>query len=111
MGRAARARRLPLQGLELVATGTLALPMPAATLDAVMAVRTGQVNLAGALALIDDASTRLEHALGLWRPGSGPLPENPDWDLVNAWLVDAYPLAWEQAKALPGAAPQAQLPT
>ena len=107
---AGHALRLPLQGLELVATGALALPMPAATRDAVLAVRTGQVNLAGALALIDDASARLDRALGMWRPGHGALPESPDWDLVNAWLVDAYPRVWEQAEALPAPAPRTQLP-
>ena len=94
---AAHALRLPLQGLELAATGRMSLPMPSADRDAVRAVRAGAVDLAGALALIDDAVGRLNSVLCAWRPGVGPLPEQPDWEHVNAWLVGAYPRAWSAA--------------
>jgi predicted nucleotidyltransferase len=86
---AMHALRLGYQGLELLEAGRLTLPMPQPERSRVMAVRKGERSFEDVLAEIGEVERRLEGALG-----GKALPETPDDDAVNAFLVDAYRQAW-----------------
>ncbi len=86
---AMHAARLGYQGLELITTGWLTLPMPEPERSRVMAIRTGERTLDEAIAEIEDVERRLAAALE-----STPLRAEPDRTAVDGFLVDAYRRAW-----------------
>jgi len=86
---AMHALRLGYQGLELLKTGRVTLPMPEPERSRVMAVRRGERSVETALAEIDEVERKLDAALA-----QTALPERPDDHAVNAFLVDAYRQAW-----------------
>ncbi len=77
--------RLGFQGVELLETGTLRLPMPAAEREFTMAVRRGQVDLSDVLA----KSSELEKRIGDLADAS-PLPERPDNERIESWMIRTY---------------------
>jgi len=81
--------RLGYQGLELLETGRLTLPMPEPERSRVMAVRLGERSFGEVLAEIDEVQARLAAALE-----RTPLPDEPDRAAVDAFLVEAYRRAW-----------------
>lgn len=91
---AAHALRLGLQGVEIMETGVLTLPMRAADRASVMAVRRGEVTYEEALARIDAAEARLRRAVDA---GRSPLPADPDLDVVSRWSVLWHDMAWGPA--------------
>jgi uncharacterized protein len=86
---AMHAARLGYQGLELVETGRLTLPLAEPARSRVMAIRTGERSFADAIAEIDELETGLADALA-----RTSLPAEPDRVAVDAFLVDAYRRAW-----------------
>jgi hypothetical protein len=86
---AMHALRLGYQGLELQETGWVTLPMPEPERSRVIAVRRGERSFDDALAEITDVEHRLDIALERTE-----LPESPDDEAGNAFLVDAYRRAW-----------------
>jgi len=86
---AMHAARLGYQGLELLQTGELTLPMQEPERSRVMAIRTGARTFEQAIAEIEQVEARLVEALE-----RSPLPERPDRAAVDAFLVDAYRRAW-----------------
>lgn len=78
---AMHALRLGLQGVELLSTGRITLPVPQPHRDQLRAIRRGELPLVEVLAEIDDAERRLT---GL--KDSPAVPERPDHAWVNAWL-------------------------
>jgi predicted nucleotidyltransferase len=88
---ASHALRLAIQGIEVAEHGRLTLPLPDADRELVLAVKRGEVPFDRTLQLIDARGTALEQLL---RDGRSPLPERPDLDAVNGWLVDEYLRAW-----------------
>jgi hypothetical protein len=82
---AMHALRLGYQGRELLETGRLTLLMPEPERSRVMAVRRGERSFGGVIAEITDVECRLDIALERTE-----LPESPDDEAVNAFLVDAY---------------------
>ena len=86
---AMHAARLGYQGLELVRTGILTVPMREPQRSGVMAIRTGDRTFEEAIAEIDEVERLLASALE-----STPLPAEPDRATVDAFLVDAYRRAW-----------------
>ena len=86
---AMHAARLGHQGLELLATGRLTLPLPEPARSEVMAIRLGERSLGEAVAEIELVERQLVEAI----EGS-PLPEEPDHAAVDAFLVDAYRRSW-----------------
>src|ERR671937_1498284 len=80
---AMHAVRLGYQGLELLETGGLTLPMPEPTRSRVMAVRLGERSFDEGLAEIDEVQRRLAAALE-----QTELPDEPDREAVDAFLVD-----------------------
>lgn len=81
--------RLGFQGIELLETGRITLPIPEPDLTFLRGVRTGAVPLS-------EVTKRAEHneakLLGLAE--SAPVPEAPDESAVDAWLVSAYRRHW-----------------
>jgi predicted nucleotidyltransferase len=86
---AMHAVRLGYQGVELLETGRLTLPMPEPTRSRVMAVRLGERSFDEVIAEIDEVQGRLTTALELTA-----LPDEPDREAVDTFLVDAYRRAW-----------------
>jgi hypothetical protein len=86
---AMHAARLGYQGVELLETGRLTLPMPEPERSRVMAIRTGERTFEEAVAEIEEVEQRLASALE-----RSPLPAKPDQARVNGFLVDAYRRAW-----------------
>jgi hypothetical protein len=86
---AMHALRLGYQGLELLQTGRVTLPMPEPERSRVMSVRRGECSFDEVVKEIGEVEQRLEAALE-----ETALPDSPDEDAVNAFLVDAYRQAW-----------------
>jgi uncharacterized protein len=86
---AMHAARLGYQGVELLRTGYLTLPMPEPERSRVMAIRTGERSFEEAIAEIEEVERTLAAALD-----ESPLPADPDRSAVDAFLVDAYRLSW-----------------
>jgi predicted nucleotidyltransferase len=81
--------RLGLQGIELLSSGRLTLPMAEPDRSRVMAIRRGEVSLYEALAEIDATERDLDAAVE-----NTPLRPEPDYQAVNAFLVEAYRERW-----------------
>jgi len=86
---AMHAARLGHQGVELLETGRLTLPIPEPERSRVMAIRTGDRTFEEAIAEIDEVEKLLAEALE-----RTSLPREPDRERVDAFLVDAYRRAW-----------------
>jgi predicted nucleotidyltransferase len=86
---AMHAVRLGYQGIELLETGRLTLPMAEPARSRVMAVRLGERSFEEVVAEIDEVQRRLTAALE-----QTALPEEPDRVAVDAFLVDANRRAW-----------------
>ena len=86
---AMHAVRLGYQGLELLETGWLTLPMPEPERSRVMAIRTGERTFEETIAEIDAVEQHLAEALE-----RTPLPPEPDRAAVDRFLVDTYRCAW-----------------
>ena len=83
------AARLGYQGLELLETGRVTLPMSEPERSRVMAIRTGERTFDEAIEEIDEVERRLGEALE-----RTSLPPEPDRETVDRFLVDAYRRAW-----------------
>jgi hypothetical protein len=81
--------RLGIQGIELLSTGRLTLPMAAEDAQFIRDIRTGKHTMESVLA----EARRLEDQLRALTEAS-PLPDRPDRDAADAWLVSAYQRAW-----------------
>jgi hypothetical protein len=86
---AMHAARLGYQGLELLETGWLTLPMPEPERSRVMAIRTGDRSFEEAIAEIEAVERRLAEALERTQ-----LPPEPDRAAIDRFLVQAYRRAW-----------------
>ena len=89
--------RLGYQGLELLRDGKLTLPMKEDERDTVRAIRTGHFTMRECL----DLSEALERSIEEYMKGdNSPLPESPDYDVIDQWLVLAYKHHW--VNTIPG---------
>src|SRR3954454_11330350 len=86
---AMHAARLGYQGLELLETGWLTLPMPEPQRSRLMAIRTGECTFEETVEEIGEVEARLSDALG-----RSPLPDEPDRAAVDGFLVASYRRAW-----------------
>jgi predicted nucleotidyltransferase len=86
---AMHAARLGYQGIELLETGRLTLPMPEPARSRVMAIRSGERAFEEAIAEIEEVEALLAEALERTE-----LPPDPDRTAVNRFLVEAYRRAW-----------------
>ena len=88
---AMHALRLGVQGVELLTTGRISLPVPDDSREYLRAVRRGDVEQAeviAAVARVEDELARLTE--------SSQLPEEPDIDWVNDWLHRSYTAFWRE---------------
>lgn len=83
--------RLGHQGVELLETGRLTLPMPEPTRAHVRDVREGRVPIHDVLTEAGELERRLKDLLT-----TSPLRDEPDTETVEAWMLDAY---WQNWKA------------
>lgn len=81
--------RLGLQGLELMTTGHLSLPMQPEHRAEVLAVRRGELSLERVLERAAELESQLEASLS-----ASALPDGPDEDAIDAFLTEAYCRAW-----------------
>jgi hypothetical protein len=81
--------RLGLQGAELLETGRITLPMRAHERGIVRSVRTGAFTMQACLDFAGDLEARVRRAME-----ASALPEHPDREAVNRWLVQAYLEHW-----------------
>ena len=86
---AMHAARLGYQGLELLESGFVTLPMAEPERSRVMAIRTGERSFGEAIAEIEEVERRLAAALE-----QTSLPDEPDRAAVDAFLVEAYRRSW-----------------
>jgi hypothetical protein len=86
---AAHILRLGLQGIELLTTGRLTLPMTLEEREYLVGVRTGSCDLQTVLTHAGELEKRLEDCVA-----ASPLPETPDVHAVNEFLIRAYTAWW-----------------
>ncbi|XKK39168.1 nucleotidyltransferase domain-containing protein [Nocardiopsis sp. ARC36] len=82
--------RLGIQGVELMETGRLTLPMPGPDRTWLLELRRGEHSRAEALERATDLEERL-----VWLCDHADLPEEPDRAWADRWLVDAYRRSWD----------------
>lgn len=86
---AMHALRIAHQGLELLSTGRITLPIAEPERTQLLAVRRGEVPLRQVLGRLHDQSARLEEAVL-----SSAVPDEPDHAAVDAFLTAAYQRVW-----------------
>ncbi|WP_017589920.1 nucleotidyltransferase domain-containing protein [Nocardiopsis ganjiahuensis] len=84
--------RLGLQGVELLETGDITLPMPEPDRGWLLALRRGEHSRDEALSRAEDLEKRLEE---LCR--TSHLPEAPDSGWADRWLVRSYHQVWNES--------------
>jgi hypothetical protein len=86
---AMHALRLGLQGVELLTTGRIALPIPEPDRGYLRSMRRGERSLSEVLEAISDAEMRPIELRG----GPG-IPDQPDRNWVDDWLHRSYQSFW-----------------
>lgn len=81
--------RLGLQGVELLKTGKITLPMAEPERSQLMAIRLGETTEQAAI----DWALRLEDELSVLAHSS-PLREHPDRPALETWMVNTYLKEW-----------------
>ncbi len=83
--------RLGMQGVEFLETGELTLPMDDYPREWIRSVRRGERDLNEVLTMAGVLERRVEDLLD-----TSPLPELPDYDRVNDWLINTYADYWTE---------------
>lgn len=78
--------RLGVQGIELLTTGHLTLPMVEPHRSKILAVRRGEMDYYDTLNYINEIEEELREA---------PAPTGPHTDEIEAWMVDTYLRMWD----------------
>ncbi len=94
---AAHMLRLGYQGVELLSTGAITLPIPEPQRSRLLALRTGGWPLDEALAHLKaalDEAERLEREIERLMVESRALPERPDQGQINDWLASVHRRHW-----------------
>jgi len=86
---AMHARRLGLQGIELLTTGRITLPVPEPDRGYLRSIRRGERPLAEVLDAVAETEARLERL-----PDSAAVPDEPDRGWVDDWLHRSYLDFW-----------------
>ena len=83
------ALRLGLQGVELLTTGRITLPVPEPDREYLRSIRRGERPLAEVLDVISETETRLKRLRD-----SAVIPDEPDRDWVDGWLHRSHLDFW-----------------
>lgn len=81
--------RLGIQGNELLSTGNITLPMPEPDRQWLKDLRVGAYSKEDALERIEDLRADLEQLVN-----RSDLPDKPDFDKLNEWLIMMYQRWW-----------------
>jgi hypothetical protein len=81
--------RLGYQGVELLSTGNISLPLPTKSLIALQELRRGERTKDWALAEAERLEKRIDVLLDTTR-----LPDEPDWRAIDQWLVSVHTRYW-----------------
>lgn len=84
------ALRLGIQGLELLTTGNITLPMPEPYRSIIKDVRVGKYTKSEVVEWIENLHAELDKALV-----TADLPDKPDYHRLNDWLSQMYLGWWE----------------
>jgi predicted nucleotidyltransferase len=90
---AMHALRIGIQGIELLQTGRISLPVPEPDRARLREVRAGTPTLGEIVEQLDDVTARLERHVS----ASG-LPDRPDHARVDRFLVSTYERAWSSVR-------------
>jgi hypothetical protein len=82
--------RLGVQGVELLESGRITLPIPEPWLGWLRELRRGEHTKDEAIEAAAELEAKLEHL-----SETSPLPERPPRGQANAWLVEAYRRTWD----------------
>jgi uncharacterized protein len=82
--------RLGFQGVELLSTGRLTLPLPENDRKFCFATRNGEVPLQDVLNKAGELERELKDLLD-----TSPLPEQPDREAVEKWMINKYFYNWK----------------
>lgn len=83
--------RLGLQGVELLETGRITLPVPEPWRTWIKDLRVGKHTQAEALEAAEHFEERIKTALA-----TSPLPEQPDRAAADKWLISTYEQIWQE---------------
>jgi len=86
---AMHALRLGVQGVELLTTGPITLPVPEPSLRYLRSIRRGEVPMHEVITATDDAERQL-----ISLRASAAVPELPDRGWVDGWLHRSYTSYW-----------------
>lgn len=86
---AAHMVRLGFQGVELLGSGQITLPMPVPQRDICIAIRHGTWSMANCLALAEELEMQIEALTGM-----SPLRPEPDYEYIDQWLSGSYRIHW-----------------
>lgn len=86
------AARLGVQGVELLTTGHITLPVPGPERSWLLDIRQGRIAKDAVLLAIETMRTRLVELTD----GLSDLPERPDHGAINDWLVSTYTNWWDR---------------
>jgi hypothetical protein len=86
---ASHALRLGFQGIELLTTGRITLPMPEEQRRMVLAIKRGDLTKEQALTRINAVETALKYVSGF-----SSLPKRPNHEAVDLWLHRSYLDRW-----------------
>jgi len=81
--------RLGYQGVELLATGRITLPMPEPARSFVMSIRRGEVELEEVLTRAAELEQRIVDL-----KETSPIPNRPDKERIEEWMVRTYLARW-----------------
>ncbi len=81
--------RLGFQGVELLTTGRLNLPMREPARSFLLDVRRGKVSEQECLTRAGELEQELSDLAAI-----SPLPEEPDAERVETWVIDTYRRQW-----------------
>lgn len=82
--------RIGVQGVELLYTGRVRLPMTSAWREWLLSLRRGEISKTEAL----ETAENLQRQIETLRDIPGVLPAGPDWRAINQFLFTAYTEEW-----------------
>lgn len=89
---ASHALRLGLQGIELMTTGGLILPLTQDNRKQCLDIKMGKVSFEDAVIQIDEVRDKL---FSIMDSGKINVPDEPDYDKINTWMVNAQLRHWK----------------
>lgn len=82
--------RLGLQGVELLSTGEISLPVPEPDRAWLLELRRGEHTKEEALARAEELEEQIDLRMRTW----SALPGEPDWKAINDWLASVHRRHW-----------------